>query len=483
MADKEYSQYDSFTVPGHWWLPGKTDRVAGELRYDAGDLTLRLFGAFHKTEGNTPFDHRPEELEVDVIHGESFSLKPITAFKAFYTSWRSSERDFWSTKPAEMNSSALRVHAVLIGKHLQNLQHQRYAKCRIQLHNLEGWLADSPFKHSDHTADGWNTQYVRPKIREYELPAPFNLLQIKSSTCGSSMPPMNRYEIVHQSNVFVEPSAPQPHQWYADVVGVLQQLLTLLAGKLMQTEREWLYADKDSNGSLLYYNRHNIDQKEDYGPIDFLFRYPDVEDYFSNILSVWLTKRDTIRHAVNLFFSSLREPGAFLETRFLPMVQVLEVYARADEQQTYIDPKQYAETRPRIESAIPTDIDKELRSAIIRKLEYANEYSLRTRLRRLVETLQPETAKLFCKDAKAFVGGVVDTRNYLTHYSMDSGRVLQGMDLHWATVKLQTMFSLILLKWIGLPETLIRERAQADYALGREREQWATARESGIFNV
>jgi hypothetical protein len=294
---------------------------------------------------------------------------------------------------------------------------------------------------------------------------------------------MNRYEIVHQSNVFVEPSAPQPHQWYADVVGVLQQLLTLLAGKLMQTEREWLYADKDSNGSLLYYNRHNIDQKEDYGPIDFLFRYPDVEDYFSNILSVWLTKRDTIRHAVNLFFSSLREPGAFLETRFLPMVQVLEVYARADEQQTYIDPKQYAETRPRIESAIPTDIDKELRSAIIRKLEYANEYSLRTRLRRLVETLQPETAKLFCKDAKAFVGGVVDTRNYLTHYSMDSGRVLQGMDLHWATVKLQTMFSLILLKWIGLPETLIRERAQADYALGREREQWATARESGIFNV
>ncbi len=430
MADKEYSQYDSFTLSGHWWLPGETNRVAGELRYDAGDLMLRLFGAFHKTQGNTPFDRRPEKLEVDVIHGESFFLKPITAFKAFYTSWRSSERDFWSTEPSEMNSSALRVHAVLIGEHLQNLQNQRYAKCRIQLRNLEGWLADSPFKHSDHTADGWKTQYIRPKMREYELPAPFNLLQIKSSHQGSSMPPMNRFEAVHRANLFVEPSEPQPLQWYAEVVGVLQQLLTLLAGKPMQTEREWLYTGKDSDGSLLYYNRHNINPKKDYGPIDFLFRYPDVEQYFPNILSVWLTKRDTIRHAVNLFFSSLREPGAFLESRFLPMVQVLEVYTRGDEQQTYIDPKDYAETRPRIESAIPTDIDKTLRSAIIRRIEYANEYSLRTRLRRLVETLQPETIKLFCKDPGTFVGSVVDTRNYLTHYPMDSHRILQGKDLY-----------------------------------------------------
>jgi len=184
-----------------------------------------------------------------------------------------------------------------------------------------------------------------------------------------------------------------------------------------------------------------------------------------------------------LFFSSLREPGAFLETRFLPMIQALEVYARADKQQTYVDPKEYGETLPRIESEIPIDIDKELRSAIIRKLQYANEYSLRTRLRRIIETLQPETVKLFCKDAEAFVGGVVDTRNYLTHYSKDSYRVLQGIDLHWATVKLRTMFSLILLRWIGLPETLIRERAQADYSLGRERKQWTNARESGMSKL
>ncbi len=39
------------------------------------------------------------------------------------------------------------------------------------------------------------------------------------------------------------------------------------------------------------------------------------------------------------------------------------------------------------------------------------------------------------------------------------------------------MFSVILLKWIGLPEMLIRERAQEDFSLSQEREQWTTAGE------
>jgi len=480
MADKEYSQYDSFTIPGHWWLPGEMSKVAGELSYDNGHLTLSLFGAFHETTGETVFDHRPDELEVDVIHGESVSLQPITAFKAFYTSWHPTARNSQLIGPGEINSSTLHVHAVLVGEHLLNLEDQRYLKCRIQLCNLEAWLGDFPFKTSNLTKDGFKMEYIRPKKREYQVPDPLNHLQIVSSWRSSGVPPVNRYEVVHRSNILVKPSVPQPLEWYSGIIGTLQQLLTLLAGKPMQTEREWLYADDDEHGSLVYYNRHNSNPSKDYGPIDFLLRLTDVENYFSDILYVWLTKREKIQHAVNIFFSSLREPGSFLESRFLPMIQALEVYARADERQTYIDPKEYADTRPRIESAIPTDIDKELRSAIVSKLLYANEYSLRRRLRQLIGTLKPETKKLFCRDEKDFIEGVIATRNYLTHYSNDSCRILKGGDLHWATVKLRTMFQIILLKWIGLPETLIFERAQKDFSLSREREQWKNVTELGV---
>jgi hypothetical protein len=482
MVDREYSHYDSFTIPGHWWLPGHTAKIAGELHYHDAELTLRLFGAFHKAEGDIPFDYSPEEHSVDVIHGESFSFQRVTAFRAFYTSWRSGERGLRPAKSAKMKYSTLHVHAVLIGEHVQSLQEQRYTKCRIQFRNLEAWLGDVPFKDSQYRKNGWRIQYIRPKDRQHKLPAPFTRLQIKSSWSGSGVPPVNRREIVHRANVLLEPSEPQPLSWYGNVVGGLGQLFSLLAGKRMESEKEWLYATDDARGSLLYHNCHKVNREEDYGPIDFLFRYPDVKDYFSNILSVWLTAHGTVRHALNLFFSSLREPGVFLETRFLPIIQALEVYARADEQQTYIDPQMYTGLLPHIKSAIPTDIDKELRLAIVGRLEYANEYSLRTRLRRLIGTMDSKTVKLFCSNASTFVGGVVDTRNYLTHYSDVPCHVLGGMDLHWATVKLRTMFSILLLKWIGLPETLIYKRARADYSLGTERREWASASETGTLN-
>lgn len=40
----QHSQYDSFVVAGHWWLPGQAEQIAGELHYEAGKLSLRLFG-------------------------------------------------------------------------------------------------------------------------------------------------------------------------------------------------------------------------------------------------------------------------------------------------------------------------------------------------------------------------------------------------------------------------------------------------------
>ncbi|MBW3596959.1 MAG: hypothetical protein KY475_06755 [Planctomycetes bacterium] len=479
MADKKYSQYDCFTIPGHWWLPGEEKKIAGELHYQRGRLELRLFGAFHKTKGTIPFDHSPEETEVAVVHGESFSLQPITGFNAFYTSWRSAEQNFLSTAPGRIGSAVLHVHAAIVGDHVLSLDDQRYTKCRIQLRNLEGWLDDRPFSTSDWSKDGWKTEYAKPAKRQFDLPPPFRSLEVVSSAQTNGVPPMNRYEVVHRANFVITPAEPRPMEWFADAVGKIERLLTLLAGKQMQTERQWLYTAGDDDGSLLYCNRSNIEQKADYGPSDFLFRYPDVAERFERILSNWVTQTEKIQHALDLYFSSLRQPGAFLETRFLPMIQALEVYARADDQQTYIDPTEYEKVRPRIEASIPHDIDKNLRAALIGKLKYGNEYSLRKRLNRLVKSMEADTVKLFCLNPGAFVGGVVDTRNYLTHYSDDRGRVLQSTDLHWATIKLRTMFSLVLLKWAGLPEALICDRARADQTLGKERRQWANTGESG----
>ena len=40
----DYSQDQSFTIKGYWWLPESEIRVAGDLFYSEDDITLSLYG-------------------------------------------------------------------------------------------------------------------------------------------------------------------------------------------------------------------------------------------------------------------------------------------------------------------------------------------------------------------------------------------------------------------------------------------------------
>ena len=42
MIEESHSQDDPFTIKGHWWLPGSSHKVAGDLIYDVGEMTLVL---------------------------------------------------------------------------------------------------------------------------------------------------------------------------------------------------------------------------------------------------------------------------------------------------------------------------------------------------------------------------------------------------------------------------------------------------------
>ena len=76
-------------------------------------------------------------------------------------------------------------------------------------------------------------------------------------------------------------------------------------------------------------------------------------------------------------------------------------------------------------------------------------------------------------------GGIVRTRNFLTHYSNNNSRVLTGTDLHWASVKLRTMFTVCLMLWLGLPEDIVRAMFNTNPEHSRERRQWLLADEEG----
>jgi hypothetical protein len=281
----------------------------------------------------------------------------------------------------------------------------------------------------------------------------------------------------------VHPPEPKPFAWHLDVIDQVERLLTLLFGHAVQSTSIRLSRDGESHNdsrtdTSLFFSRRRLDQPA-LDRSDFLTSYPELESVFPRMLRAWLTEAFDIRHALNLIFSSIREPGAFLETRFLPIVQAAEVFGRAVIPGRVVSETEFRRLRRSVVKSIPKEAPREIRKAITDKLAFANELSLAQRLLALIDQLEANTVSLFCKDRNQFVRGIVDTRNFLTHYTYRYKRILQKGEMHWATVKLMGMLRILILKRLGVPEAQIQAILRRHHRVTLEIKEWENVSELG----
>ena len=421
-------------------------------------------------------------MEPAVIYGESAKGTSITLLGSFYTSWELGGSSFFSNRPVPVESSKLTCNAMLFGIHLEDEDEECFTQCSLTIPNLDRWLDDRPFGIQTSLPKTVNVTYTRPEERRFSVPESIGEFRL----CPAVTPPVHPWDDVtirHRTYVRVEPGSPKSFTWFVRTAKEIERLFTLLMGRVVQTSQMRLTCDTEQGvaDSYVYLPTERVDQPA-MNPIDFLFRYPDVTDWFPGMLRSWFGKSDEIRHALDLVFSSLERPGRFLETRFLPFIQAVEVFSRAVEPGQIADKKFYTPIRKKLICSIPGNVPEELKEAIKRSLGYANERTLRERILAILEGLQHETTALFCVKPKDFVRGVVETRNHLTHYSGRSDSILKGMELHWATIKLQTMMKVLLLKRLGIPESEVHSLLKKNHDLSTERRAWRDVPELGSRN-
>ena len=95
------------------------------------------------------------------------------------------------------------------------------------------------------------------------------------------------------------------------------------------------------------------------------------------------------------------------------------------------------------------EVPSEHRERFAQKLEYANEPSLRRRVKELLDHTRPAIPDLI-PDRSSFANTVVNTRNYYVHY--DPGlrdAAAQGVDLYWLTQKVDFVLLACLLLEMG----------------------------------
>ncbi len=182
-----------------------------------------------------------------------------------------------------------------------------------------------------------------------------------------------------------------------------------------------------------------------------LFRYLDIRDSFENKINRWLSVYKSIEPSLNLYFAVKNGPKTYLESKFLSLAQALETYHRSVSDKKFMDEETFQELKNKIINGCPYEHKDWLKM----RLEYANEISLRNRIKEIIEPFKEFVGS--SAKRKKLIGQIVDTRNYLTHYNEDlKGRAVCCNGLSSLNDKMEGLLELAILQEIGFIEEEIK---------------------------
>jgi hypothetical protein len=196
---------------------------------------------------------------------------------------------------------------------------------------------------------------------------------------------------------------------------------------------------------------------------DPVVHFNDLPRRRGKIVENWFSIQPELREVINLILG-FRYVRGYMTTEFLNLAQGLEAFHRRMFKGRYYGVGKYDAIRGKLQAQIPLELKSEFRKKLQDMYVYANEYNFRMRLKELYESVGPKKGELDSK-AKAFIGKVVKTRNYLTHLD-ETGRGGSFMsnpddlrELGRANLKLNAIATYLLLKEIGVAENVAAKGA------------------------
>jgi len=443
---------EAFEHFGLWWLPDDDSRtVGGIIRFDPSNgITLRVAGLI---DGLEPFSM--SEM-IPIILGRTENGKTITLYQCENVSIRDG---------IGINARTYRARAAFVGAWFETEDDIRFSSGTVQFSSLPDWVGGRAFQvESTHPPDAWS--YTIRWDQPAELISNTRIGVIRLGHGHGVKTERNRSMSITQMPAFViEVSETFTiHDWLQSVVYPLQVFLTLAMRKPASVSNMTVHADvQSSNGEVerpvavqVVYEPAFHDTSQS-GPIfrdTMLFSLEDIRDDFDTVMAHWFARVNDLREVVSHFYSIKFRSSTYLETRFLIVVQAVEAYhRRSGRRERAIPDDEYQELLTEILAGTPEDH----REWLQQKLRYGYEPSLAQRLKDLIEDTQPTIEPLLINSNK-FARTVVDTRNYLTHYSKElQTRAATGPRLHWITSALTDLFEACLLNDLGFTPQQARE--------------------------
>lgn len=451
---------EEYKRAGYFWLPNNKERkIPGTLIIsDGGKILLEVVGLFD--DSIIAFS---EDSELGRINGHVEKDGLVTLDKCYYKS-----KNF-----AVGGISKSTVHASIVysGVAYDKDEAITFNTVRFAVEGISEWVGISGinvFRSSDYRTATIN--YTPQDELVYELNNGINLHIIFGYTLPGSS---NKKEakITHQTYFKLSSEVPKELQEFRTIIHQLTYLLcfaidaTVSISNVSATSNEIKHIDLDDTSSLidieLYYPSLPFSEVEP--KIDLyrmLFQFSDIRENAEIVFKNWLNAYSLIRPSLGLYFSAVSGDHKYLDGRFLALAQALETYHRSTSDEVLMEETEF---RSMIASIL-WNCPRENRKWLKGRIYYGNEISLGQRIKRIIE---PYKSYLGSKKQRSkIIRGIVNTRNYLTHYSnaleKDSAK---GKDLWYLCQKMEAIFQLHLLQQLGFKESDIKRMLTSSYRL------------------
>ncbi len=243
------------------------------------------------------------------------------------------------------------------------------------------------------------------------------------------------------------------------LTGTRSDVVAALASQHAPDLQEPRHAHHDFEASLVGSVRSDAATRQSFGDFFYDLTAGSYPTDLSNVLAVWLGRRDSLRVAAKLLVDTWDRDLSW-EAKLGIVAQALEAFHRSSTHpQTFVPDADYAQVQSGLVGQVNglTRVDG-LRTSLKKRVEFGNQVSLRRRTRDLMRGMPPALRDAFGK-WQGVVDEMVDARNALIHRDPTSP-VPPFREIVRVTGHFGLTLHSALLQAIGVPDAAIANRLQ-----------------------
>ncbi len=444
---------ESIETYGYFWLAEKpADRLTGVLRIsERGEPSLEIFGAF-----DSPYSGPIKQLTGESLHilGVTDKAGPVTLINCIVTQ----QTNVVNVEP--LANSSLHVDFVFWGAHFDS-EDVRFSCMTFAVEGLDEWFAfhHRPFSHDMDSTGQMSFTYSQPEPTTFQLP---DNLSIGFHMGAGTDSGLFQQTITTKMSISVESSRMRTLSEFMQVLRKVKNFIcfafdrTVSFTSITGTRRESNEPHTRHDMVVIYGQFDPYDLPKDNISLgNFLISFDEIAHYIHEYLPRWLESYEEYEPTFHLYFAVRGNRKIHLEGSFLFLVHGIESLHRRSSSETQMPAEEFDSLLDSILRSTPDT----RRNWVRERLRYANEPSLRNRIRQMVTPF----SDLFGTQSSraAFIDRVVRTRNYLTHY--DEGIKEQAVtntgELLRLHSKLEALVQLHLLRLLEIDYDHIRRMA------------------------